>query len=203
MEPATVKRPIVRTNRVKENVVVKYIEHNGNEQETWCNYYIFDYKPKLIKQFEVMERFLIVFDKQSKVEFNLAVRNHPFLTLRRTHFDLRMHRKSKDDQNSLMNLQREAHSTKHGYKSSHFYRFSGTDLPHYREIAALLKKHKIPDDEELFNIKLKQLLQNCSPNDDREGVYHVVERLFYKKFGDYKEEYGEANKVFDSESEND
>lgn len=193
METTSERKKLVRPKRVKEKVVVKYIEHNGWEQEIWRNYYVFDYSSKLIKQFEFLEKFLAIFDEKSKVYFNLAVRRAPYLTLRRTHFELKIYRKLKDDEKSLRSLQKESHTRKHGYKNSHLYSFSGKELPHYREITDLLKKHEIFDGD-MFKQKLEELFKT-------DDVFEDFQRLFYKKFGDYEETYGKTNKIFETESE--
>lgn len=184
----------VRPKRVREKIVVKYIEHNGWEQEIWRNYYMFAYSSKLIKQFELLNKFMDVFDEHSKVDFNLTVRASPYLTLHRTYFELKICRKFKNDDKSLRALQKESHlKSRHAYKKSHFYSFAGKELPHYREIAAFLKKHDISDGE-MFKPKLEELLKT-------DGVFNELEALFYKQFGNYKEAYGKGKKVYETESE--
>lgn len=172
METATAaKQPLVTSTQFEEKIVVKYIEYNDHEEETWRNYYMFDRKPKLMKQFAVLDKFMEVFDLESD------------------RFELTMHRKIRD--NSLKVLQKEIHSSKGDYKGSYFYSFSGTDLPHYRQIVALLKKH-IPDGKRCSKKNIKAMLQI-------DDVYQEIECLFYKLFGDYKEEYGPAIRMHDSE----
>jgi hypothetical protein len=176
-----------------EQIIVKYTEENGWERETWYNYYVFDYNSTLIEQFTFLKIFMDIFDECSKKYYGLIVKKNPYDY--RTCFSLTMERSANVDDVYMTTFFRKCRSS---YKSSVCYLFSGSELPHYREIKNFCEKNDINDTASMKQ-KLKKVLDHKGRDDDDAYKEFVrAQSLFYKSFGDHEKEYGDAKIMFQS-----
>lgn len=183
-----------------EQIIVKYTEENGWERETWHNFYQFDYNSTLIEHFTFLKTFMDIFDECSKKYYGLVVKKNPYDY--RTCFSLTMERSTYFDYVYMATLFRKCRSS---YKSSVCYLFSGSELPHYREVKRFCEKHDI-NDEVSMKQKLKKVLDGGLDDAYKGGLHYddvykefvKAQSLFYKSFGDHEKYYGDAKIMLQS-----